>query len=111
MYFYLQKLYYHNVEALNLIIIRTFVFYMLSFTVDEKAQLEGTVKELAAELTGILFPNTKSASEFNTAFKSANISSFPHRLAGILLFFNSNFPRSYAILTCVLHGYVFHQPF
>ncbi|KAL4002715.1 NMDA receptor-regulated protein 1 family protein [Acanthocheilonema viteae] len=47
----------------------------------EKAQLEGTVKELAAELTNALFPNTKSASEFNTAFKSANISSFPHRLA------------------------------
>uniref|UniRef100_A0A0R3RJM2 TPR_REGION domain-containing protein n=1 Tax=Elaeophora elaphi TaxID=1147741 RepID=A0A0R3RJM2_9BILA len=47
----------------------------------EKAQLEGTVKELAAELTNILFPNTKSASEFNAAFKSANINSFPHRLA------------------------------
>ncbi|MCP9259645.1 N-alpha-acetyltransferase 16, NatA auxiliary subunit [Dirofilaria immitis] len=47
----------------------------------EKAQLEGTVKELAAELTGILFPDTKSASEFNTAFKSANINSLPHRFA------------------------------
>ncbi|VDO06548.1 unnamed protein product [Brugia timori] len=47
----------------------------------EKVQLEGPVKELAAELTGILFPNTKSASEFNSAFKRANINSFPHRLA------------------------------
>lgn len=81
------------------------------FTADEKAQLEGTVKELAAELTGILFPNTKSASEFNTAFKSANINSFPHRLAGIHNYFSTFSSALFAHLFAYFCFCVFYQSF
>uniref|UniRef100_A0A915BNH6 Acetyltransferase n=2 Tax=Parascaris univalens TaxID=6257 RepID=A0A915BNH6_PARUN len=43
--------------------------------------LEGTVGQLASELTDILFPASKSASELNAAFKNEHINSLPHRLA------------------------------
>lgn len=44
-------------------------------------KLNGTVGELAEELTDLLFPITKSPSELNSAFKNSHVNSFPHRLA------------------------------
>ncbi|VDM38371.1 unnamed protein product [Toxocara canis] len=45
------------------------------------AHFEGTVGQLAKELTNVLFPGSKSASELNATFKNEHINSLPHRLA------------------------------
>ncbi|VDK26993.1 unnamed protein product [Anisakis simplex] len=45
------------------------------------AHFEGTVGELAHQLTDILFPDSKSASDLNAKFKSDHLNSLPHRLA------------------------------